>query len=262
MQLNDIAFEKKGAVATITFNRPEYGNSFSENTYVEVPKALAIVESDPGIHALIITGAGKHFCAGGDINRFKRQIDSKKYLEKENIMRAGRMAAAISKCPKPTIAMINGAAAGAGCAVALACDFRVGAVGSKLIMAFIKMGLSGDTGCFYYLQSLVGAARAKQLMMLGDVITGEEAYSMGLLTLLADEGSLQEETDKLALRLAAGPAAAYARQKAIAAEFFQKDMQEYLVKEALYMEECSRTEDFEEAVNSFLEKRTPVFKGR
>ncbi|MDR1027955.1 MAG: enoyl-CoA hydratase/isomerase family protein [Clostridiales Family XIII bacterium] len=262
MEFTDILYHTADRVATVTFNRPDYGNAWAEHTTAEVLRALERAAKDDAVGAIVITGAGKHFCAGGDINRFKRLIDTKVFLERVNILRAGRMASAISKCPKPTIAMINGAAAGAGCAVALACDFRVATAKSKMAMSFIKMGLSGDTGAFYYLQRLVGIAKATHLWMTGDLLTGEEAYAAGLVTVLAEEGALEEETRAFAGKLAHGPGFAIAKQKALIAEFFHNDLDAYLDREGQYMEDCSKTEDFAEAVTAFLSKRAPKFTGR
>lgn len=262
MKYKDIKVEVNDLVGTIWFNRPEYGNAWSQNTPQEVTDALERFAADERIRSVVITGCGKHFCAGGDINRFKRLIESKVYLETPNILRAGAMAMAIRNCPKPVIAMINGAAAGAGCSVALACDFRIVTPSSKLVMAFINMGLSGDTGGLYYLQRLVGVARATELMMTGRRLDGTAAYEWGLATRLADEGQLEATTYQFARELAHRPSFAIARQKALITQYFYSDLEAYTRTEAQYMKECSHTSDFEEAVNAFLEKRAPVFQGK
>jgi 2-(1,2-epoxy-1,2-dihydrophenyl)acetyl-CoA isomerase len=172
------------------------------------------------------------------------------------------MAASVRECPKPVIAMINGAAAGAGCSLALACDFRVMTPKSKLVRACVKMGLSGDTGGWSYLQRLAGVAKATQLMMSGDAVAGEEALRLGLATILAEEDKLREEAYALAGKLAALPTFAIARQKKLIYETFYADLAAYSQREADYMVECSHTADFAEAVDAFLEKRAPQFSGK
>ncbi|MDO4554852.1 MAG: enoyl-CoA hydratase/isomerase family protein, partial [Lachnospiraceae bacterium] len=214
------------------------------------------------VKVIVLTGAGKHFSAGGDIREFKELIESETYIEEKSIQLAGDTAEAVRRCPKPVIAMINGAAAGAGCSLALACDFRVMEPNSRLSMAFIQMGLPGDTGGIYYLQKLLGTARTTEFIMLGRAIKGEEAYQIGLASRLALEGRLYETTMELAEELAKKPMLAIKRQKEMLLHFFYKDIKEFTEMEGKYMVECSKSEDFAEAVNAFLEKRKPVFTGK
>lgn len=256
-----IEYQVDKHIATITLNRPEVGNAFSIDSYREVRAAVTAASRNDEVRCVVITGAGKHFSAGGDINRFKRLIESGEYLRPENVLAAGEMAMAVKTCKKPVIAMINGAAAGAGCSLALACDFRVVTAKSKLVMAFVKMGLSGDTGGLYYLQRLVGVAKATEMMMLGEPVGGEDALRLGLATVLAEEGALEAQTYALAGKLAKSAGIALACQKKLMVETFYADLAEYLKQEATYMVECSHTSDFAEAVNAFLEKRPPEFTG-
>ena len=256
-----ILYQVEHNIATLTLNRPEVGNAFAKESYAEVREALERASEDPAVRVVVITGAGKHFSAGGDIHRFKHLITTGVYLQRENVMAAGRMAARIKTCNKPVIAMVNGAAAGAGCSLALACDFRVLTPKSKLVMSFVKMGLSGDTGGMYYLERLVGVARATELMMTGAPVSGTRALELGLANRLAGEGSLAEETYALARELACAPTFALARQKQLIMETFYADLKEYAEHEAAYMVDCSHTKDFAEAVDAFLEKRPPEFTG-
>lgn len=256
-----ILYEIENGIATLTLNRPEVGNAFVRESYLEIREVLTEASDDKNVRVVVLTGAGKHFSAGGDINRFKKLITSGEYLQKDNVMAAGMMAAGVKACNKPVIAMINNAAAGAGCSLALACDFRIVTPKSKLVMAFIKMGLSGDTCGLYYLERLVGVARATELMMTGAPVSGEQAVQLGLATRLVAEDRLREETYAFAKELAALPTFAIARQKQLAIETFYSDLREYAEREADYMVECSHTHDFAEAVDAFLEKRPPKFKG-
>lgn len=157
MEYKTILIDVKDRVATVTINRPELSNAFAPETYGEIGDAAASLGDRPDVGAIVITGAGKHFSAGGDIKRFKYLIDQKLYLDADSVAKVGRqMVSGIRRCPKPVIAMINGVATGAGLSCALACDFRVVDPRSKMIMGFINMGLSGDNGSIYNLVRLIG----------------------------------------------------------------------------------------------------------
>lgn len=257
-----ITLSIKDRVAVLTFARPESGNAFAKDSYEEVKHAIGSCAENNDVGAVVITGQGVHFSAGGDIKRFKGLIERGEFIGTDSIMRAASMAAAVRACPKPVIAMINGAAAGAGCSLALACDFRVVTPKSKMVMAFIKLGLSGDTGAMYYLHRILGTAKTLELMMLGDVVPGEEAVRLGLATKCVEQEALETETMAFAARLAHGPTFAYARQKELMRRYFYHDMPEYSKDEADYMSACSHTADFAEAVDAFLEKRPAAFQGK
>jgi len=255
-----LAVENK--VATITLNRSEVSNAFISESFIEIKQAVEECNADEAVRAIVFTGAGKHFSAGGDIQWFKTLVETKEYLTAVGVDTATNMGMAVRKSSKPTIAMINGAAAGAGCSLALACDFRVVTASSKFVMSFINVGLSGDTGGFYYLQKIVGIAKASEMMMLGEPVSGEEAFRIGLANTLADEGQLAEVAYKLAGKLANKPLFAIKKQKELMMEFFYNNIDTYSIKERDYMVECSKTEDFAEATYAFLEKRKPNFKGK
>lgn len=256
--LFDIANEK----ATITINRPEVGNAFDQTTYAEIASALHICDEDASVRVVVITGNGKHFSAGGDINSFKANIDAGRALDRELIKNTGMMANAARTCSKPIIAMINGAAAGAGCGLALACDFRVMEESSKLVFAFINMAFPADTALAYLLREFVGMAKTTEFMALGSTVGGKEALGLTLTTRLAAPGKLQEETDKLAEELLNKPTLAIGQQKALYYEFYYRDLLAFNEMEATAMRKASMTEDHKEAVYAFLEKRKPNFKGK
>jgi 2-(1,2-epoxy-1,2-dihydrophenyl)acetyl-CoA isomerase len=257
----DILYTVENQIATITLNRPEAMNAFSKEMYDDVINALKQSSDDPDVRAVVITGTGKNFCAGGDIRSFRRIIDEKVYLPEDGVVKTGTMAMAVRRCSKPVIAMVNGAAAGAGGGLALAADFRIMTPESSLIMAFINLGLTGDTTSFYALAQMVGTAKAQEIMMLGAPIKGTQANELGLVTKMAEAETLSEVTYKLAGRLAKGPTKAYAKQKQILYQFFFKDLEEFSKVEARNMRESSMTGDFDEAVTAFLAKRRPAFKG-
>lgn len=253
-----IEVTKTERVATIHLNRPEVMNAFHTDEYGEVKTAVEELGADPGVGAIVITGKGDNFSAGGDIKRFKQMIESKTYLIGKNIIYAGTMTKAIRECPKPVIAMVNGAAAGAGFSCAMACDFRVVDAKSKLVMAFINMGLCGDTGSIYYLLKAIRPDQAYKMMMTGEPVRGADAVAMGLATMLADDGKLAEITYAFAKKLASKSMAAIAAQKKLINQYFY-NMNEWWQDEADLMVECSKGPDFTEAVYAFLEKRQPVY---
>ncbi|MDR1765955.1 MAG: enoyl-CoA hydratase/isomerase family protein [Lachnospiraceae bacterium] len=263
----NITLEVADRVATITLNRPEVGNAFHATSYPEIRGAFEACGADPEVGAVIITGAGKNFSAGGDIKGFKKNIENGTYINPDSVRRAGMMSQAARKCPKPVIAMVNGAAAGAGCSLALACDFRILTPKSKLILAFINMGLPGDTGAMYYAVRHLGVAKTIEMLMTGDPVDGEKADKLGLVTILAEEDKLAETTYAFAKKMAAKPLYAIKRQKEILYNYFAGGntpftLEDYTDTEAESMAECSRTADYAEAVNAFLEKRSPQFIGR
>lgn len=258
----DILISVKDRVGTIRLNRPAVSNALAKGTYGEIRDAVQSLEQDDGVGCIVLTGEGKNFSAGGDIVRFKQLIETKAYLNEADIARAAGMSRAIRLCSKPVVAMINGFATGSGLSAALACDFRVGTPKSKLVMGFIRMGLSGDTGGIYFLHKLLGASRAAELIMTGRPVDGEEAYQLGLLNWLAEEDALEEDTYRFAKGLADAPLFAIARQKELINRYFYGDLDQFTETETRSMAACSRTRDFEEAVNAFLEKRPPHFSGR
>ena len=248
-------------LARVVLNRPEVSNALATKEFDEIEDCITRMENDPDVGAILISGAGKNFCAGGDINRFKQLLETGEGLYSDGIYHVGKMTRAITFCTKPVIAMVNGAAAGGGFSIALACDFRIASPSSKFVMSFINIGLPADTGSMYNLNRLVGGARAVEIMRLGEPIRGERAYEIGLVTRLVPDESLEEEAVKFAGKLAHGPLQAYKRQKMMENAFFRENYEAYSIAESVYMLECSHTKDFAEAINAFLEKRKPEFTG-
>lgn len=246
-------------IATVTLNRPEYSNAFAKESYMEIADAMEVLGARKDVGVIVITGAGKHFSAGGDIKRFKMLIDSGEYLDADNIAAAGNMSLAIRECPKPVIAMINGVATGAGLSCALACDFRIVSPSSKMIMAFVNMGLCGDTGSIYNLVRLIGPDKAELMMMTGEACRGEDCVRIGLATVLAEEGKLAETTYELAAKLAGKSSTAHGGQKRLIKKYFYGGLADFAKDEGIEIAAASRQADFTEAVNAFLEKRAPEY---
>lgn len=256
----NILTEINGRIAVITINRPEFANAINGDTVMEITDAVNTFGKDDSVGSVVITGAGKHFSAGGDINRFKMLIETEQFLQTENIANADRMASAIRNCSKPVIAMINGVATGAGLSLALACDFRIVSPSSKMSMGFVNMGLPGDTGSIYFLVRLLGVSAAEHMMMLGEMYRGEDLLKMGLATMMTEEGKLSEETMAFAAKLAEKSASAIAAQKRMVNKyFFGNELEAFYLDEQAEMTAASRLPDFKEATYAFLEKRKPQF---
>ncbi len=252
----------KDHISTISFNRPESGNPLDIAMFSALRDALRSDAENDDVRVIVLTGEGKHFSAGGDIKDMQVRIDEERYISAEEIRLIDEITLELRRIEKPTIAMINHAAAGGGCAIALACDFRVVQPSSLMVMAYINVALAGDTIGLYLLTKLVGTGRAIDMMMTGRPVNGVEAYRIGLAGELAEEGKLEETAYELAAKLAASPGEAIKRQKALVNQYFYSDIEAYIQDEAIYLEETSRTEDFREAVSAFLEKRKPVFQSK
>lgn len=245
-------------IATISF----LTMALSTASYKEIRDCLELMSDDDNIGAIVVTGALKHFSAGGDIKSFKKRIDNKTYLPAENIVDTTPFAASPKYCSKPVIAMVNGVAAGAGCGFALGCDFRVMSPSSKLICAFINMALPGDSCCAYFLEKMVGTGKATELMMTGKPVKGEEAARLGMAICAEDDSKLKETTYALANKLAHGPSQAYKWQKKLFLDVYYRELGSNSFHEAVGMAACAKTDDFAEAVNAFIEKRNPTFTGK
>ena len=229
---------------------------------------LAAAELDPEVKCLVLTGAGKGFCAGGDVKGMaasgdgtvgSNTIDAAIHRQRVN-QRA--TAGKLFKMPKPTIAALPGAAAGAGFSLAMACDLRIMSTSAILTTAFAKVGFSGDYGGTYFLTQLVGSAKARELYYLSDRVSAEEALRLGLANWICAPEELAAKTREIARRLAAGPTVAYRYMKENLNRAMAGDVDDCLDLEATHHVHCGQTEDHREAAKAFVEKREPVFKGR
>lgn len=258
-----VLMSQSGHVATLAFNSPENGNALDFDMYAALKEKLEACEADEDVRVVVLTGMGKHFCAGGDIRQFKSRITDKVYLTKEELRYAADTAYQIRSFTKPTVAVVNHAAAGAGFSIACACDFRIVTPKTSFIMAFINVGLCSDTGGLYLLGKLVGAGRAAEIMMTGRPVGGEEAVQIGLANQCVPEEELTQAGAQFAARLAKGPGKALACQKQLINKYFYEDgFRAYAEDEAEANHLCSKSRDFEEAVDAFIEKRKPVFTGK
>lgn len=258
----------EAGVLTLTLNRPEARNAMSRAMNQALQEQLASAELDPAVRCIVLTGAGKGFCAGGDVKGMAAAGDGTvgaltidQAIHRQRINQRGT-SGKLFKMPKPTIAALPGAAAGAGLALALACDLRVMASTAIMTTAFARVGFSGDYGGTYFLTQLVGAAKARELYFLSDRVGADEALRLGLANWVCAPEDLAAKTSEIALRLAGGPTVAYRYMKENLNRALAGDVEDCMDLEATHHIHCGQTEDHREAARAFVDKREPVFKGR
>ena len=264
----DLLANLDGGVLTITLNRPEARNAMSGEMNEALAQQLADAELNPKVKCVVLTGAGKGFCAGGDVKGMNTHnesdggdttIDGAIHRQRVN-QRA--TAGKLFTMPKPTIAALPGAAAGAGLSLALACDLRIMASSAILTTAFARVGFSGDYGGTYFLTQLVGSAKAREMYYLSDRVAADEALRLGLTNWVCEPDELAEKTREIATRLATGPTVAYRYMKENLNRAMTGDVNDCLDLEATHHVHCGQTQDHREATKAFVDKREPVFTGR
>jgi 2-(1,2-epoxy-1,2-dihydrophenyl)acetyl-CoA isomerase len=250
-------------VATLTLNRPERLNALSTAILEGLLEALPRLAKDPGVGAIVLTGAGRAFCAGGDVKRMAEDTTHHNFDDAVQRLRA-RMEAArlLHEIEKPVIAMVNGVAAGAGLSLALACDLRIAAQSARFVTAFANVGFSGDFGGSYFLSKLVGTGKARELYYTSASLNAAEALALGIVNQVVPDDELASTTRILAIRLARGPRVALSLMKRNFNAAESGTLSELLDLEARRQIETGQTEDHLEAARAFVEKRTPVFRGR
>ena len=262
---DEILKRVENGLAVLTLNRPERLNALTSNMIAGLGGILADLAADPAIGCVVLTGAGKGFCSGGDV-AVQAATAGKSTLSPEQRadgLRAGMEASRLlHEMPKPTIAMVNGVAAGAGMSLALACDMRIVAESARMTVAFAKVGLSGDYGGSYFLTRIVGPALARELYFTSEMLNSARLSALGLASRVVADDRLEAETMELATRFATGPRMAwrYIKRNMKAAE--EGTLADTLDSEAFGMLRCRETADHAEAAKAFVEKRAPVFSGR
>ena len=261
----DLLESVKDGVATLTLNRPDRLNAMSVEMLDAMLEALPRLADDTSVGVVIVTGAGRGFCAGGDVKAMAegREMSGDTLEERAQGLRSKMETSRwLHEMPKPTIAMVRGAAAGAGLSLALACDLRVASDTARFATAFARVGYSGDFGGSWFLTQLVGTAKARELYYTAEVIDAKQALALGLVNRVVPDVRLEEETMALAARLARGPSVAfrYMKRNMNAAE--SASLKEMLDLEAWHHSRTGMTEDHREAARAFVEKREPHFKGR
>ena len=257
--------ELKDKVAVLTLNRPDRLNAMSPPMLDALLEALPRLAADPEVGVVVLTGAGRGFCAGGDVKAMAegRESIGTTLEEKAQGLRS-RMEVSrwLHEMPKPTIAMVRGAAAGAGLSLALACDLRVASDSARFATAFARVGYSGDFGGSWFLTQLVGTAKARELYFTADIMDAQQALALGIVNRVVPDVRLEDETMALAARLARGPRIAYRYMKRNFNAAESGTLKDQLDLEAWHHTRCGMTEDHREAAKAFVEKREPVFRGR
>jgi 2-(1,2-epoxy-1,2-dihydrophenyl)acetyl-CoA isomerase len=277
--LSDLIVERQDGVLYLTMNRPDKLNALSDQMIAGLLEELNRAAHDREVGAVVLTGAGRGFCAGGDIGRMRERneggnADSGARAQSAStgeqgiqtrisqLRRSEEVSLLLHEMPKVTIGAINGPAAGAGLSIALACDLRIASDNARFGTAFARVGFSGDFGGTYLLTQLVGPAKARELYFTAEVIGAEEALKLGMVNRVVPAASLTEEVHTFAKRLAAGPVVAYSYMKAHLNLALKSDLRTILDRESYGQTLTGLTEDHKEAVKAFLEKREAKFKGR
>jgi len=258
-----ILLEKKDGVATVTLNRPEKYNAFAGRMRQEIVEVIDDVAGDREVRVVVITGAGKAFCVGGDVNEFvsgtTKALEATVSSERHAMCKA---VLTINSMEKPVIASVNGVAAGGGCNLALACDIRIASEKARFGQVFVRRGVHPDWGGIYFLPRLVGYAKAAELIFSGEVVGAEEALKIGMVNKLVPHEELAQATRDFAERIARNAPIPIAFAKRGLQNFSKWDLAQALDYESYVLEVCKQSEDFMEGFSSFLEKREPVFKGK
>jgi len=261
MEYSAIGFEHDGGVATITLNRPEAFNSLNFAMAQELFDAAHRCDADPAIRAVLITGAGRAFCGGGDLKSFAAQADVPRHLKEVTTYLHGAVSR-LARSEKPTIAAVNGAAAGAGFSLMLACDLALAAQSARFTMAYTKAGLSPDGSSSYYLPRIVGLRRALELTLTNRVLGAEEALAWGIVTRVLPDEDLLPAARALAAELAEGATLAFGKSKELFRQSFSESLETQMENETQAIAALASTADYREGSAAFFEKRAPKFTGR
>jgi enoyl-CoA hydratase/carnithine racemase len=254
-------FDVDGPVATITLDRPDRLNALTFEVYGELRDLFAVLQDRQDLRAVVLTGAGRGFCSGGDVEEIIGRLltfDAPRLLEFTRL--TGALVSNIRALRKPVVAAINGVAAGAGAVIALASDFRLGVENASLTFLFTKVGLAGaDMGAAWLLPRIVGLSRATEILMLGDKVSAEDALRLGLLNRVVPHADLLPEAGALARRLSEGPAFAIGMTKMLLTQESAMSLEQAIEAEAQAQALCMQTTAFREAYQAFIEKRSPRF---
>ena len=261
---DDLRFELSERLATLTLNRPEKLNALSEAMIAAGIEHLRRSAEDPEVGAVLVTGAGRAFCAGGDVSAMGSAArEALTFEQRVDRQRVGQeLSRLLAEIPKVTIAAVNGAAVGAGLGIALSCDLVFASDRARFGTAFAKVGFGGDYGTTWQLTRRVGPAKAKELFFLADLVSAEEAAGLGLVNRVFPYDAFLDEVRKIAARIAHGPLVSYRYMKENVNQSLTADFRTMLDREAVTHLRCGQTADHREGVAAFLEKREPRFQGR
>lgn len=257
-----VQYDVADGVATITLARPDAMNSLTTEVKTRLREAVERAAGDSAARAVILTGSGRAFCVGQDLREHAVSLDEGRGLGSTLEEHYEPITLGLARMPKPVIAAVGGAAAGAGFSFALACDFRIVSEKASFATAFTNIGLIPDSGMSWTLQRLVGRARALELLLLAEPVRAPEALALGLVTAVVPPEELETAARDLAVRLAAGPTSAYAATKAAVDHAATSDLASALAEEARLQKASAATADHLNATKAFLGKERPVFEGR
>ncbi len=264
MSYKCLLYEVKDGVATLTLNRPDRLNALGDTLRDDLQDALTQASDDPEVRVMIVTGAGKGFCSGGDVKAMseRRESGSGRPLMEKVAPGRDRTVLAMRDSPKPIIAAVNGAAAGAGMNLALACDMRLASTAAKFAQAFVRRGLHPDWGGTYFLPRVVGMAKACEMIFTGQIIDAAEALRLGIVSAVHEPERLLPATYALAAKIAAGPPIAIRLARRALYRSQDADLRSSLEFETFAQNICSETDDAREGIRAFVDKREPTFTGR
>ena len=248
-------------VATITFNRPVVMNALDVEMLHAFRTSCERAAADPHARVIVLRGAGPAFVAGGDVAMFRDNVAAMATLVPQLAAELHHGILALRHAPQPVIAAVHGAVAGAGFSIMLACDLVLAAAGTQFSMAYSRIGTSPDGGATWFLPRLTGYQKAMELMLLADTVDAEAMQRLGVVNHVVAADQLAAETEKLARRLAAGPARAYAETKSLANRAMHAGLAAQLDAEALAFARCAKTQDFVEGITAFTDKRKPLYNG-
>lgn len=247
---------------TLTMNRPERRNAINAEMSADLIEAVRRAAEDTEVRAVLLRGANGTFCVGGDVKSMAENKSELTYETKRANLRKGmEISRLLHELPKPVVAQIDGAAAGAGLSIALSCDLRVAGASAKITTAFAKVGYSGDYGGTYFLTQMLGSAKARELYLLSPVLTAQEALALGMVTRVVPDDQVADAAAELAMSLAQGPSVTlgYIKRNINNAETLS--LEACFDAESAHHTRCGETEDHREAAKAFMEKRKAVFKG-
>ena len=261
----EVVVRCEAGVAVVTMNRPEKLNALTTPGFILLTQTVRALALDHAVAVVVVTGAGRAFCAGGDVSSMAADTEfMEESLEEraQTLREAMDCARVLHEMPKPSIAMVRGAAAGAGLSIALSCDLRVVSSNARFITAFKEVAYSGDFGGSYFLTKLVGPARAKELYFLSERLDAQAALALGMANLVVADAELESRTEEVAKRLAAGPRIAYRYMKRNLNAAESLDLAQVMDLEAWHHTRCGMTADHLEGARAFVEKRAARFEGR
>ncbi len=253
--------ERDGAVVTLTMNRPDRLNALVPELTLALLETLRRIALDGAIGVVVLTGAGRGFCAGGDVKSMAGRGEIPLTERARQLRNSAEVTRLLAEMPQVTIAAVNGVAAGAGLSLALACDMRIATESARFTAAFLKIGLVSDLGGVYFLRRLVGTAKARELFLGGEILGAAQALALGMVNRVVPDDAFPAEAARFAAMIGAGPRVAQAHLKRILALAETMPLAPWLDQEAIAQAACTLTADHKEAVRAFAEKRPPRFEG-